>query len=52
MTAAAKVQSALKLSEDDQITITTLKKEIESSWKMVDESHEKVRAALSQCTVH
>jgi hypothetical protein len=39
---AAKVQAALALSEEDQGTITALKKEIESSWKMVDSSHEKV----------
>ncbi len=42
VSAAAKVQSALKLSEDDQITITALKTEIENSWRMVDESHDKV----------
>ena len=39
---AAKVQAALALSDEDQGTITALKKEIESSWKMVDSSHEKV----------
>jgi len=39
---AAKVQAALKLSEEDQSTIAALKKEIENSWKMVDSSHEKV----------
>ncbi|PRW33224.1 flagellar associated isoform A [Chlorella sorokiniana] len=38
---AAKVQAALKLSEEDQATITALKKEIENSWRMVDGSHEK-----------
>lgn len=38
---AAKVQTALKLSEEDQQTITSLKKEIEKAWKMVDASHEK-----------
>ena len=42
---AAKVQTALKLSQEDQHTITSLKKEIEKAWKMVDASHEKeVRA--------
>lgn len=40
---AAKVQTALKLSEEDQQTIVALKKEIEKAWKMVDSSHEKVR---------
>lgn len=39
---AAKVQAALKLSDEDQATIAALKKEIENSWKMVDSSHEKV----------
>lgn len=38
---AAKVQTALKLSEEDQTTIAALKKEIEKAWKMVDASHEK-----------
>eukprot|EP00976_Prorocentrum_cordatum_P113342 1195683-Prorocentrum_minimum.AAC.12 len=38
---AAKVQTALKLSEEDQSTIQALKKEIEKAWKMVDGSHEK-----------
>jgi chromosome segregation ATPase len=38
---AAKVQTALKLSEEDQITISSLRKEIEKAWKMVDASHEK-----------
>jgi hypothetical protein len=44
---AAKVQTALKLSEEDQQTIVALKKEIEKAWKMVDASHEKVRQGLS-----
>ncbi|GFH17729.1 uncharacterized protein HaLaN_14421 [Haematococcus lacustris] len=38
---AAKVQTALKLNEEDQGTISALKKEIEKAWKMVDASHEK-----------
>lgn len=38
---AAKVQTALKLNEEDLQTITALKKEIEKAWKMVDASHEK-----------
>lgn len=46
--AAAKVQSALKLSEDDQVTITALKKEIENSWRMVDESHDKVAGVAAR----
>ena len=38
---AAKVQTALKLSEEDQGTIAALKKEIEKAWKLVDASPEK-----------
>ncbi len=38
---AAKVQTAIKLSQEDQNTIASLKKEIEKAWKMVDASHEK-----------
>ncbi len=40
---AAKVQTALRLSEEDQTTIVTLKKEVEKAWKLVDASHEKVK---------
>lgn len=38
---AAKVSTALKLSQEDQTTISSLKKEIEKAWKMVDAAHEK-----------
>jgi chromosome segregation ATPase len=38
---AAKVQTALKLSQEDQASIVSLKKEMEKAWKMVDASHEK-----------
>uniref|UniRef100_T2MCK8 Coiled-coil domain-containing protein 147 n=1 Tax=Hydra vulgaris TaxID=6087 RepID=T2MCK8_HYDVU len=38
---AAKVSVALKLSEEDQSTISSLKKEIEKAWKMVDGAHDK-----------
>jgi len=38
---ASKVQTALKLSQEDQNTIASLKWEIEKAWKMVDASHEK-----------
>jgi chromosome segregation ATPase len=41
MTNAAKVQSAIHLSQEDQNTIDSLKKEIEKAWKMVDGAHEK-----------
>ena len=45
VTNAAKVQTALKLSQEDQATITALKKEIERAWKMVETSHEKEQRA-------
>lgn len=38
---AAKVTTALKLSQDDKSTISTLKQEIEKLWKMVDAAHDK-----------
>lgn len=38
---SAKVATALKLSQEDQTTIASLKKEIEKAWKMVDAAHEK-----------
>ena len=41
MANAAKVQSAIKLSQGDHSTIEALKKEIEKAWKMVDAAHEK-----------
>jgi chromosome segregation ATPase len=45
---AKKVQTALKLSEDDQVTILDLKEEIKKAWNMVDAAHEKeVRAKES-----
>lgn len=42
---AAKVQTALKLSQEDQGTIASLKKEIEKAWKMVDAAHDKEQRA-------
>jgi len=38
---SAKVSTALKLSQEDQATIASLKKEVEKAWKMVDAAHEK-----------
>lgn len=35
---AAKVQSALRMGEEDKSTISTLKGEIEKAWRIVDES--------------
>ncbi|XP_071949020.1 cilia- and flagella-associated protein 58-like [Antedon mediterranea] len=42
---SAKVSTALKLSQEDQTTISSLKKEIEKAWKMVDASQEKEQRA-------
>eukprot|EP00033_Pygsuia_biforma_P003301 GCRY01003618.1.p1 GENE.GCRY01003618.1~~GCRY01003618.1.p1 ORF type:complete len:896 (+),score=357.46 GCRY01003618.1:142-2829(+) len=36
-----KVQTAIKLSQEDQQTISSLKKEIEKAWKMVESANEK-----------
>jgi|Transcript_66473 chromosome segregation ATPase len=47
---ATKVQTALNLSKDDQMTIQNLKKEIERAWKMVEASHEKEQRAKE--TIH
>ena len=41
MNNAKKVQTALKLSEEDQAQITRLKEEVNRAWKMVDASKEK-----------
>ncbi|KAM6971891.1 cilia- and flagella-associated protein 58 [Aplochiton taeniatus] len=38
---SVKVATALKLSQEDQTTISSLKKEIEKAWKMVDSAHDK-----------
>ena len=45
------MQTALKLSEEDQQTIIALKKEIEKAWKLVDSSHEKVSASLGHTMI-
>uniref|UniRef100_A0A8D0BN97 Cilia and flagella associated protein 58 n=1 Tax=Salvator merianae TaxID=96440 RepID=A0A8D0BN97_SALMN len=42
---SAKVATALKLSQDDQTTIASLKREIEKAWKMVDAAYEKEQRA-------
>uniref|UniRef100_A0A2K5ZQI4 Cilia and flagella associated protein 58 n=1 Tax=Mandrillus leucophaeus TaxID=9568 RepID=A0A2K5ZQI4_MANLE len=42
---SAKVVTALKLSQDDQTTIASLKKEIEKAWKMVDSAYDKEQKA-------
>ncbi|XP_051983380.1 cilia- and flagella-associated protein 58 [Xyrauchen texanus] len=38
---SVKLSTAMKLVDEDQSTITTLKKEIEKAWKMVEAAHEK-----------
>eukprot|EP01029_Cantina_marsupialis_P027619 TRINITY_DN773096_c1_g1_i1.p1 TRINITY_DN773096_c1_g1~~TRINITY_DN773096_c1_g1_i1.p1 ORF type:complete len:875 (+),score=342.72 TRINITY_DN773096_c1_g1_i1:94-2718(+) len=38
---AAKVQTALKLSQEDQNAISTLKNEVKRAWEMVDQSRDK-----------
>ena len=45
VTNSAKVQSAMKLSEEDKNSITSLRKDIEKAWKMVDAAHEKEQRA-------
>ncbi|CAF5137398.1 unnamed protein product, partial [Rotaria sp. Silwood1] len=45
VTNSAKVQSAMKLSEEDKNAIASLRKEIEKAWKMVDAAHEKEQRA-------
>jgi len=46
---AAKVQTALKLSQEDQATNASLRKEIEKAWSMVDVAQDKeVRNGLNQ----
>ena len=40
---ASKVHTALKLSQDDQQTITTLRAEVEKAWKMVDTAQSRRR---------
>ncbi|XP_075071217.1 cilia- and flagella-associated protein 58 [Mixophyes fleayi] len=50
VTNSTKVATALKLSQDDQSTIASLKKEIEKAWKMVDTAYEKEQRAKE--TVH
>jgi chromosome segregation ATPase len=41
MANAAKIQSAIKMSQNDHNTIEAFKAEIEKAWKMVDGAHEK-----------
>ena len=41
--ASARVTAALRLSEEDQFTITALRKELEKHWRQIDASHDKAR---------
>ncbi|NXO01889.1 CFA58 protein, partial [Rhinopomastus cyanomelas] len=43
--ASCKVSTLSKLSEDDQETISSMKKELEKAWKMVDVAYEKEQKA-------
>ncbi|CAF4377960.1 unnamed protein product [Rotaria magnacalcarata] len=45
VTNSAKVQSAMKLSDEDKNAIASLRKEVEKAWKMVDAAHEKEQRA-------
>jgi len=47
---AMKVQTALKLSYEDQQRIAALKKEVERAWRMVETSHEKETRASESIT--
>ncbi|CAL8270591.1 cilia- and flagella-associated protein 58 [Gadus morhua] len=38
---STKVETALKLSQEDEATIRSLKKELENAWKTVDAAHDK-----------
>ncbi|KAM6911713.1 cilia- and flagella-associated protein 58 [Lycodopsis pacificus] len=40
---STKVAAALKLSQEDETTITSLKRELDKGWKMVDAAHDKER---------
>jgi chromosome segregation ATPase len=47
---AAKIQTALRLSLQDQNSISLLKKEIDKAWKMVDSAQEKEKKARETIT--
>ncbi|XP_070700110.1 cilia- and flagella-associated protein 58 [Pempheris klunzingeri] len=38
---STKVEAALKLSQEDETTIASLKRELDKAWKMVDAAHDK-----------
>ncbi|XP_029957141.1 cilia- and flagella-associated protein 58 [Salarias fasciatus] len=41
VSAKAKVSAALKLSQEDEATIASLKRELDQAWKLVDAAHDK-----------
>ncbi|KAM9847002.1 cilia- and flagella-associated protein 58 [Aulostomus maculatus] len=41
VTSSTKVAAALKMSQEDESTIASLKRELDKAWKMVDASHDK-----------
>ncbi|XP_061596231.1 cilia- and flagella-associated protein 58-like [Cololabis saira] len=43
VSSSTKVAAALKLSEGDEATITSLKSELDKAWQMVDAAHDKER---------
>ncbi|XP_061594991.1 cilia- and flagella-associated protein 58-like [Cololabis saira] len=43
VSSSTKVAAALKLSEEDETTITSLKSELDKAWKMIDDAHDKER---------
>lgn len=47
---SAKVQTALKLGQEDQNTIASLKKELEKAWKLSDSYNEKEQYAKEAIT--
>lgn len=43
MGASARATAALRLSEEDQLTIAALRKELEKHWRQIDATHDKAR---------
>ena len=41
--ASVRVTAALRLSEEDQLTMTALRKELEKHWRQIDATHDKAR---------
>ena len=45
--ASGRVTAALRLSEEDQLTIAALRKELEKHWKSIDATHDKARSVFA-----